>query len=107
MESNQINIVSAPKTSTFQMRINPEVKKAAEEVYFALGLTLTDAVNIFIQQSLNAGGLPFLASAENREYFKAKAMTKLMGEIEAGWESAQKEGWIPEEEAYRMLGVSE
>ena len=50
-----MNIVDAPKTGTFQMRINPEVKKQVESLYAKCGMTLTDAVNAFFQQSLNVG----------------------------------------------------
>lgn len=77
-----INVTSAPKTATFQMRINPEVKQRVEEIYARQGLSFTDAVNIFIQQSLNMEGLPFLASPENAEYMKAKAMRRLLDEAE-------------------------
>ena len=48
-----MNVSSMPKTSSFQMRINPEVKKLAEEFYANCVMTLTDAVNIFIHQSIN------------------------------------------------------
>ena len=30
---NTINVTSAPKTATFQMRINPEVKQRMEDIY--------------------------------------------------------------------------
>ena len=63
---------STLKSSTFQMRINPEVKKEAENVFSTYGLTLSDAVNIFLQQSIHEGGLPFLLSPENQEYQKSK-----------------------------------
>ena len=96
-----INVTSAPKTATFQMRINPEVKQRMEEIYARQGLSFTDAVNIFIQQSLNMEGLPFL------EYMKAKAMRRLLDEAEKGWKSAEKDGWVSEEDAYRTLGVTE
>ena len=102
-----INVSSAPKSATFQMRINPEVKQRVEDIYARQGLTLTDAVNIFIQQSLNMEGLPFLASLENEEYMKAKAMRRLMAEAQKGWDSAEKDGWVSEEEAYRLLGIEE
>ncbi len=98
------NIVTAPKSSSFQMRINPEVKSQAEAVFANYGLTLTDAVNIFIQQSLNTNGLPFLLSPENAEYLKAKSVARLMSEIQAGWDSVKSEDdWISEEAAYKML----
>ena len=65
---DNLNVAIAPKTATFQMRINPDIKQQVEDIYAQQGLSFTDAVNIFIQQSLNMGGLPFLASPENEEY---------------------------------------
>lgn len=99
------SVVAAPKTTTFQMRINPDVKQQVEDLYARQGLTFTDAVNIFIQQSLNMGGLPFLVSSENEAYMKSKAMRRFMAEIQQGWDSAEREGWISEEDAFRQLGV--
>ena len=96
-----MDITSAPKTATFQMRINPDIKRRVEEIYARQGLSFTDAVNLFIQQSLNMEGLPFLASPENEAYLRAKAVRRLMEEVQRGWE---KEGWVSEEAAYRLLG---
>ena len=108
MSQNTINVVTAPKTGTFQMRINPEVKQQVEQLYAKQGLTFTDAVNIFIQQSLNENGLPFLASPENREFLKAKAIKRFMEEVQLGRDSAKSEAdWISKEEAYRILGLDE
>ena len=101
------NVTAAPKTATFQMRINPEVKQQVEDIYARQGLTFTDAVNIFIQQSLNMGGLPVLVSPENEAYMKENAMRRLMAEIQRGWDSAEKDGWVSEEDAYRLLGVDQ
>ncbi len=106
MEQYTANIVNAPKTSTFQMRINPDVKQQVEAVYARQGLTFTDAVNIFIQQSINANGLPFLASSENAEYMRVKAAHRLAEEIQKGWDSIKSENdLISESEAYRALGL--
>ena len=102
----RINVNTAPKSGTFQMRINPEVRREAESVYAQYGLTLTDAINIFIQQSLNADGLPFLLSPENEAFMKAKAANRLMAELQSGLDSVQGEtDWVDEADAYRMLGV--
>lgn len=104
MSMQNSNTVTAPKTSSFQMRINPEVKSQAEAIFATYGLTLTDAVNIFIQQSLNTKGLPFLLSPENAEYLKAKSVQRLMAEIQSGWDSVKSDSdWISEEDAYRLL----
>ena len=59
----------------------------------------------FNQQSLNMEGLPFLASPENEAYMQAKAMRRFMEEVQQGWDSAEQEGWITEEDAYRSLAV--
>ena len=68
------NIVSSAKTDMFRIRINPVLRKQLEDVYGKNGLTLTDAVNVFFQQSLNAGGFPFEVNENNAEIIKAKAM---------------------------------
>ena len=104
MDQN-FNVVTAPKTATFQMRINPEVKRRVEAVYANQGLSFTDAVNIFIQQSLNDNGLPFLVSSENAEFMKAKAIRRLLDEAQKGWNSAEKEGWLTLDEVSAQLGL--
>ncbi len=96
------NIVNAAKTDMFRFRINPEIRKQVEEVYAKNGLSFTQALNIFIQQSINAGGFPFAVNEENAEFVKAKALEKLMKELDAGENSGES---IDEDEAYRMLGV--
>jgi DNA-damage-inducible protein J len=47
------------KTSSLNIRIDPETKKGAEQLFGTFGITVTDAVNIFLRQSLMVGGLPF------------------------------------------------
>ena len=47
------------RTSVLNLRIEPEVKAEAEELFSSLGLTVTDAVNVFLRQALMRGGFPF------------------------------------------------
>jgi len=47
------------KTASLNIRLNPEVKKTAEAVYAHYGLSLAEAVTVFIHQSCNLVGLPF------------------------------------------------
>jgi DNA-damage-inducible protein J len=47
------------KTASLNIRIDPETKQGAEHLYAKFGITVTDAVNIFLHQSLLVGGLPF------------------------------------------------
>ncbi|MBR4241216.1 MAG: type II toxin-antitoxin system RelB/DinJ family antitoxin [Eubacterium sp.] len=97
------NVVSSPKTDMFRFRINPEVRKEVESLYEKNGLSLTQAINIFIQQSLNSGGLPFQVTDDNAEILKAKSMERLMKELEAGKHSGDA---VSEDEVYAMLGVN-
>ncbi len=47
------------KTASFSMRIDPEVRDDAETIFSSLGMTLTEAINIFLHKSVMVGGLPF------------------------------------------------
>ena len=47
------------KTASFNMRIEEQKKAEAEALYRTLGMTLPQAVNMFITQSLLVGGIPF------------------------------------------------
>lgn len=81
------SVTNLPKTTTFQMRINPEVKAKVENIYAHCGMTLTDAVNIFIQQSINIGGMPLLVTQNSKEALKQQAIAILMNELKKGEES--------------------
>ena len=104
---DNLNVMNAPKTSTFQMRINPEVKNRAEEIFQHCGLTLTDAINIFLQQSMNAGGLPFVVTQNSREALRDQAIARLMEELRLGRDSVHSESdWVSEEEMLAHFGLS-
>ena len=48
-----------PKTANINLRIEPEVKSKADEVFSSLGLSVTDAINVFLHASIMEGGFPF------------------------------------------------
>jgi len=47
------------KTANLNIRIDPDVKSRAEELYSSFGMTITDAFNVFLHQSLLEYRLPF------------------------------------------------
>ena len=47
------------KTATMTIRLDPEVKATAERVYAHYGMTLSEAINVFLHQSILSQGLPF------------------------------------------------
>ncbi|MBQ2745474.1 MAG: hypothetical protein IJF37_07690 [Lachnospiraceae bacterium] len=46
MDTN-LNVAIAPKDSTFQVRINSDIKRDVEDIYAKTGMTLTDAIRGF------------------------------------------------------------
>lgn len=48
-----------PKTATINMRVSPQVKSDAESIFASLGMTLTEAINIFLHKSVMEGGAAF------------------------------------------------
>ena len=104
----ELNVATAPKTGTFQMRINPQIKERVENIYAASGMTLTDAINTFIQQSINVEGLPFIVSKNSKDALRQQAIAQLMLELKKGEDSIRNEAdWISEEDALERLGVKE
>jgi len=47
------------RSAVLNLRIEPNIKADAEELFSSFGLTVTDAVNVFLRQSLMYGGFPF------------------------------------------------
>ena len=47
------------KTANINIRIDPETKTKAEKLFASFGITITDAINIFLRKSIMEGGLPF------------------------------------------------
>lgn len=76
------------KTDTLHIRVEPEVKKNAENTLNQLGLSTSEAINIFLHQVILTGGLPFdvilpqynteteVAMQEARDIASGKVSTK-------------------------------
>ena len=47
------------KTTSMYIRIDPQVKSDVEDIYSRYGMSITDAINVFLYTSRNIGGLPF------------------------------------------------
>lgn len=47
------------KTDTLHIRVEPTVKKRAEETLNDLGLSITEAINVFLNQVILNDGIPF------------------------------------------------
>lgn len=47
------------KTATLNLRVNPIVKERAEEVLSRLGVPMSTAINMYLNQISLTGGIPF------------------------------------------------
>jgi addiction module RelB/DinJ family antitoxin len=89
------------------MRINPEIKAQVEQIYARCGMTMTDAINAFLQQSINVEGLPFLMTQNSKEALREQAIAQLMLELKKGEDSVQSEAdWVSEAELLHEFGVA-
>ena len=47
------------KSTTYTFRVNPEIKQEDSDLFESLGITLSDAINLFLHQAIREGGIPF------------------------------------------------
>lgn len=47
------------KSATINVRLNPQLKKEAEEIMSGLGISMSTAIEIYLRQIVLRGGLPF------------------------------------------------
>ena len=66
------------KTDTLHIRIEPSVKQRAEETLKDLGLSITEAINVFLSQVILNDGIPFEIRKPryNKETIQAMEDTK-------------------------------
>lgn len=76
-----------PKTANINLRIEPDVKAQADAVFSSLGISITDAINVFLHASIMEGGFPFQPRQPryNRETLTAMQEAKdiMEGKVEA------------------------
>lgn len=72
------------KTSNLNIRIEPDIKEQAEQLFSQFGITITDAVNIFLYQSLNYGGIPFELKTKKPNAVTLAAMKEADAIAESG-----------------------
>lgn len=49
-------------TTNISIRMDKDLKQAAESLFEELGMNLSTAFNIFVRQALREGGIPFMIS---------------------------------------------
>ena len=70
------------KAASINMRIDPEFKEKVENLFGELGLSTSEAINIFLHQSVLQGGLPFEVKNYKKDYFTD--LHQSIGQLEQG-----------------------
>jgi DNA-damage-inducible protein J len=50
---------SANASANINIRVDGDVKNKAQDVFSALGLDMTSAINVFLRQAIRKNGIPF------------------------------------------------
>ena len=92
--------------STFQVRMDSELKAQVEALYRSLGTSFAEAVRIFAQQSLRDGGMPFRPTLKTWDEMTAQEigakLAKSEADIREGRVFSQEDGdvWVRERLAH-------
>lgn len=91
------------RTANINVRTEPQTKSDAEAVYSNFGLSLSDAINVFLNMSIIEGGFPFsvkqprynheteAALVEAREIMSGKKKTKRYSNVNDLFNELDKE----------------
>jgi len=52
-------VIKMAKTANINIRIDPEVKSTVDGIFSHFGISVADAVNIFLHKVMIVGGMPF------------------------------------------------
>jgi DNA-damage-inducible protein J len=72
-----------PKTAVITARVEPELKKEAEEVISQVGLTMSQAMTLYLRQIVNRRAIPFELRAE-KPGNSAQFLRSLAGIVHSG-----------------------
>ena len=92
----------AAKSANLYVRIESDVKEQAEEILSALGITASNAINMFYKQIILQKGLPFEVKLPTAKPVAMDALTKkeLDAEIEKGYADMMAERTVPAQRAF-------
>lgn len=71
-------------SQTIQTRVSSELKQQAEAVFASIGLGVSDAIRMFLQQSINEGGIPFKPRVKQRSRIPNAETIAAMEECDRG-----------------------
>ena len=74
-----VEVMKMAKTANLNIRIDPEIKAMVDGIYSRFGISIADAVNIFLHKSIMVGGLPFDMNLSAHNEASPAAMPEIRG----------------------------
>jgi len=81
------------KTTTLNLRVNPEVKENAENVLSQLGIPMATAIDMYLKQIALVGGIPFsvvLPKTESSVNADVMSVAQIHEKLEKGYADIDK-----------------
>lgn len=81
------------KTATLNLRVNPAVKERAEEVLSRLGVPMSTAIDMYLNQISLTGGIPFavtLPKAPDAINMDIMTKSELHAKLQKGYDDIEK-----------------
>lgn len=96
------------KTANLYARIEPEVKEQAEGILAALGIPVSNAINMFYKQIILQRGIPFEMKLPQAKVVDMSKLTpeELDAELDKGWQDILAGRTKPAKQAFDELRKS-
>ncbi len=91
------------KTMTLNLRVNPAVKKSAEEILSRLGLSMSTAIDIYLRQISLTGSIPFpisLPMAPPELNMDLMSKEEIIEKLNRGYEDIEKGNYREAKEVF-------
>jgi DNA-damage-inducible protein J len=90
--------VSTGASANINIRVDRDIKNKAQNVFYALGLDMTTAVNVFLRQAIRVNGMPFDLVAEKP---KKRHSPPQLGCMKGKIQEAKDHDWFEPLEDFR------
>lgn len=77
------------RTAIIQIKTESDTKERCAKLFEALGINISDAVNMFLKQSLLRGGLPFEVVMPQPNKYTLEAADEVREQIKSGEKGAK------------------
>jgi len=80
-------------TTTLNLRVNPDIKKQAEDVLSELGIPMSTAINMYLRQISLTGGIPFpikLPDAPKEVNLEKMTLKDIEYKLDKGYDDAME-----------------